>query len=147
MDIEEQIVPWVLRLHAASGTLALMIAPLAMLAKKGSTWHRRWGKVFFYGMIVVAATAVFLAIVHPKNFWLALVAVFSFHLAASGYRSLYLKKLHEGLKPATLDLWLHGVAGVMNGGLLIGGSYTWSWVFATPSPYCSWCSAPLAWAW
>jgi uncharacterized membrane protein len=121
MDIDEQIVPWVLRLHAASGTVALIIAPLAMVAKKGGNWHRLWGKVFFYGMVVVAVTAVFLAIVHPKNFWLALIAVFSFHMVASGYRSLYLKKLHEGLKPDQLDLWLHGLAGLVNLGLLIWG--------------------------
>lgn len=121
MDIDEQIVPWVLRLHAMAGTVALVIAPLAMMVQKGGDWHRRWGKIYFAAMIVVALSAVFLAVVHPKSFWLALVAVFSFHMVASGYRSLYLKKLHEGLRPRGVDLWLHGIAGLMNGGLLIWG--------------------------
>jgi hypothetical protein len=121
MDVDEQIFPWVLRLHAAAGTLALFVAPMAMVVHKGGTWHRRWGKLFFYGMIVVCCTAIAMAIWHPANFWLALVAVFSFHLVASGYRSLYLKKLHEGLKPNNLDKWLHGLAALFNGGLLIWG--------------------------
>lgn len=112
---------WILRLHAVTGVVALFVAPLAMAVHKGGTWHRRWGKVFFYAMIVVCLTAVIMAVLHPQNFWLALIAVFSFHMVASGYRSLYLKKLHEGLKPAAADLWLHGIAGVFNGGLLIWG--------------------------
>ena len=119
--MDEFLIPWILRAHAALGTIALGVAPLAMLVRKGGDWHRRWGKVFFYSMIGVCATAIFLAIAHPQNFWLALVAVFSFHMVASGYRSLYLKKLHEGLKPASVDLWLHGSAGLVNGGLLIWG--------------------------
>jgi uncharacterized membrane protein len=121
MDLDEHILPWVLRAHAASGALALFVAPLAMAVSKGGDWHRRWGKIFFYSMIMVCVTAIFMAVAHPQNFWLALIAVFSFHMVASGYRSLYLKKLHEGLKPDGLDKWLHGVAGVVNGGLLIWG--------------------------
>ena len=119
--MDEYVIPLILRLHVLSGMIALAVAPLAMVVHKGGNWHRRWGKVFFYSMMGVCATAIFLAIVHPQNFWLALVAVFSFHMVASGYRSLHLKKLHEGLKPATTDLWLHGLAGAVNGGLLIWG--------------------------
>lgn len=119
--MEEYLIPWLLRFHAAVGTLALGVAPLAMMVHKGGVWHRRWGKIYFFSMIGVCASAVFLAILHPANFWLALVAVFSFHMVASGYRSLYLKKLHEGMKPSATDLWLHGLAGVVNGGLLIWG--------------------------
>ncbi len=119
--MDEFLIPWMLRVHAAAGTLALGVAPIAMLVQKGGTWHRRWGKAYFYSMVVVCATAIFLAIAHPERFWLSLVAVFSFHMVASGYRSLYLKKLHEGLKPAALDLWLHGIAGLLNGALLIWG--------------------------
>ncbi len=121
MDMDDDILPWVLRIHATSGALALFVAPLAMLVRKGGNWHRVWGKTFFYSMVLVCGSSIFLAIAHPKNFWLALIAVFSFHMIASGYRSLHLKKLHEGLKPDTIDKWLHGIAGVVNGGLLIWG--------------------------
>jgi fluoride ion exporter CrcB/FEX len=121
MDLDKDIVPWLLRVHAAAGGIALFVAPLAMLVRKGGDWHRRWGRTFFWGMVVVCSTAIALGIIHPNNFWLALVAVFSFHMVASGYRSLYLKRLHAGQKPERVDFLLHGIAGLMNAGLLIWG--------------------------
>lgn len=121
MSIETTLIPWLHGIHATAGGIALFVAPLAMIVHKGGDWHRRWGKVFFYGMIGVCATAIIMGILHPARFLLALVAVFSFHMIASGYRSLYLKQLHKGLRPARIDLVLHGVAGVVNGGLLIWG--------------------------
>lgn len=121
MSIDSTLVPVLTAVHTAAGTVALVVAPLAMLVRKGGDWHRRWGKMFFYGVAVVCATAIILGILNPKNFWLALVAVFSFHLVASGYRSLYLKQMHKGLRPARIDLVLHGVAAVVDGGLLIWG--------------------------
>lgn len=121
LDFDSDIIPWIKRTHIIAGSLALVVAPLAMIVHKGGDWHRRWGRSFFWGMAVVCLTAIVMGISAPKSFWLALVAVFSFHMTASGYRSLYLKKLHQGLKPARTDLLLHGIAGVMNGGLLIWG--------------------------
>lgn len=121
MDVEGQILAGIMRLHWLAGGIALVVAPLAMATAKGDTWHRRWGRVFFYAMVVLAFSAIFLAVAQPEHFGLAMVAVFSLHLAASGYRSLYLKKLHEGLKPTITDLWLHGTAALFNGSLLIWG--------------------------
>lgn len=121
MSLESSLVTWLIGLHIAAGCIALFVAPMAMLTFKGGNWHRRWGKTFFYSMIVVCTTAIVLGILHPKDFWLALVAVFSFYLVASGYRSLYLKQLHKGLRPVRIDLMLHGIAAVVNGGLLIWG--------------------------
>jgi uncharacterized membrane protein len=43
--------------HILLGSLALVIAPLAMLTIKGGRWHRRWGKIYFYAMAGVAFTA------------------------------------------------------------------------------------------
>jgi hypothetical protein len=105
-------------IHAAAGTLALVIAPLAMLASKGSDAHRRWGKVFFYAMSVVVVTAIIAGIVRP-NILMALVALFSFHMLASGYRALYLKKLHEGQRMQRWDYILQGSAAVINGALFL----------------------------
>lgn len=107
-------------IHAAAGTLALVIAPLAMLASKGSDAHRRWGKVFFYAMSVVVVTAIIAGIVRP-NILMALVALFSFHMLASGYRALYLKKLHEGQRMQRWDFILQGSAAVINGALFLWG--------------------------
>lgn len=121
MFIDSTLIPILRSVHIAAGTIALMAAPLAMVAYKGGDWHRRWGKAFFYGMAVVCATAIMLGILIPADFWLALLAVLSFHMAASGYRSLYLKQMHKGLRPARVDIILHGIAAVVNGGLLMWG--------------------------
>lgn len=120
--MDEQLYPVIRWIHILAGTLALFMAPVAMAVAKGGKLHRFSGKVFFYGMAVICLTSVVMAMMKPDLLWLALLGVFSFHLAASGYRSLYLKKLHQGLKPMAVDLWLHGVAGVVNAGLLIWGA-------------------------
>ena len=110
----------ILTTHMVSGALALVVAPLAMLVAKGGNAHRLWGKVFFYAMAVVASTAIIAGIMRP-NFLMAMVAVFSFHMIASGYRALHLKKLHQGLRPTRTDMLIHGTAGVVNGGLFLWG--------------------------
>ncbi|MEZ4755538.1 MAG: hypothetical protein R2817_01785 [Flavobacteriales bacterium] len=111
----------ILLIHQLAGILAFVVAPLAMAAAKGSQAHRRWGKLFFYSMLVVCLTAILAGIVRP-NPLMALVAIFSFHLAASGYRSLALKKLHEGQRMAKWDFILHGTAAVVNLGILLWGT-------------------------
>lgn len=118
--MEELVIQGLRILHIISGFTALVVAPLAMIAKKGGDGHRRWGKVFFYAMAVVASTAIIIGILRP-NVLLALVAVMSFHMVASGYRALYHKRVHEGQRAGRWDLILQGGAGAVNGGLFIWG--------------------------
>lgn len=89
-------------IHIVAGLIALFVAPGAMLTAKGGRAHRRWGKIYFWTMAVVALTAVVLALYRPIVF-LALVAVFSFYSAFSGYRSLFRKRPREGEKATMLD--------------------------------------------
>ncbi len=91
-----------LAVHIAAGALAFICAPVALLTAKGGRTHRRWGKIYFWAMAVVAATALFLSIVLPIVF-LALVAVFSFYAAFSGYRILSLKRLGSGDRAHFID--------------------------------------------
>lgn len=107
-------------LHALAGFLALVVAPLAMVARKGGDWHRRWGKAFFYSMAVVAATAIAMGVL-TNNWLMAMVAVFSMQMVASGYRALYLKRLHEGQRPGMPDKVIMGAAILVNGGLFMWG--------------------------
>ena len=76
-----------LSIHIAAGFVALVVAPAALASRKGSTWHRRWGKIYFYGMMVVTATAVPMSLMRSGLF-LLLAAVFAFYLAYTGYRSV-----------------------------------------------------------
>lgn len=74
-------------IHIFAGMTALVVAPVAMVTAKGGRAHRRWGKVYFWMMAVVAVTALPLGFWRP-NYFLMLVAVFSFYFAFRGYRSL-----------------------------------------------------------
>jgi len=98
----EAVVSAVLRLHILAGFTAFFIAPVPLLTAKGGATHRRWGKIYFWAMAVVAASAIFLAIYRPI-FFLALVAVFSFYFAFRGYRVLSQKRPRQGQGPKTLD--------------------------------------------
>ncbi len=110
----------ILWVHASAGFIALVVAPMAMVARKGGDWHRRWGKVFFYAMAMVAITALALGVLHA-NWLLAMVALFSFQMIGSGYRALYLKRLHEGQRPTTMDKGILGAGIFANGGLFMWG--------------------------
>lgn len=91
-----------LALHIAAGCLAFICAPVALLTAKGGRTHRFWGKIYFWAMAGVAATALFLSLILPILF-LALIAVFSFYAAFSGYRILSLKRLGHGDQPHFID--------------------------------------------
>ena len=79
-----QAVRWT---HILAGFTAFFIAPIPLLTAKGGKTHRRWGKIYFWAMAVMAATAMVLALWRPILF-LALIAVFSFYFAFRGYRVL-----------------------------------------------------------
>jgi uncharacterized membrane protein len=99
-EVEMQDPVWIrslLGIHIAAGSTAFVMAPLALIAAKGGKAHRRWGKVYFWAMAVVASTAMALALYRPVLF-LALVAVFSFYAAFSAYRVLFHKNLPQGEK-------------------------------------------------
>lgn len=101
MDALIGLLRWI---HVLAGTLALVVAPGAMLTVKGGRAHRRWGKIYFWLMAVVALTAVVLGLWRPVTF-LVLVAVFSFYAAFTGYRVLGRKRADRGDQPTRLD-WI-----------------------------------------
>ena len=78
-----RLIPLLLAIHVAAGTLALVVAPVAMLTAKGGPAHRRWGRVYYWAMGVVALTALVVALWRPNPF-LAMVAVFSYYFAFTG---------------------------------------------------------------
>jgi uncharacterized membrane protein len=91
-----------LGLHVAAGATAFVFAPLALATRKGGRAHRRWGKVYFWAMLIVAVSAIVLSAYRPILF-LALVAVFSFYAAFYAYRVLGMKDLVRGGKAGWLD--------------------------------------------
>jgi hypothetical protein len=95
-------VTWLRIVHISAGFTAFFVAPVALATLKGGKQHRRWGKVYFWMMAIVALTALVLSVYRPIPF-LALVAVFSFYMAFSGYRVLFRKRPTEGQGAKPLD--------------------------------------------
>jgi uncharacterized membrane protein len=95
-----------LGVHIAAGFCSFLLAPVALATAKGGKQHRRWGMVYLWSMGVVAATALPMSLYRPVLF-LALVAVFSFYAAWSGYRVLKLKDLARGGDAKAID-WVGG---------------------------------------
>jgi uncharacterized membrane protein len=91
-----------LAVHITAGVVAFVMAPLALATAKGGKAHRRWGKVYFWSMAVVAVTALVLSLWRPILF-LALVAIFSFYSAFSAYRVLGYKNLPQTGKVQPAD--------------------------------------------
>jgi uncharacterized membrane protein len=107
----DRVFHFVLLLHILNGTVALVIAPLAMITVKGGLWHRRWGKIFFWAMAGVALTATVMCFIRSGIF-LFLVAIFSFYFALTGYTALRRKKSED--RPGLLD-WCATIAMLLAG--------------------------------
>jgi uncharacterized membrane protein len=95
-----------LAVHIACGFGSFLLAPVALATAKGGKQHKRWGMVYLWAMGGVAVTALPMALYRPVLF-LAMVAVFSFYAAFSGYRVLKLKDLVRGGSAGPID-WIAG---------------------------------------
>lgn len=105
-----------LAVHITAGFGSFLLAPVALATAKGGKAHKRWGMVYLWCMGGVAATALPMALYRPVLF-LALVAIFSFYLAFSGYRVLKLKDLVRGDRAKAID-WIAAVGSFLAGASL-----------------------------
>ena len=56
-----------LAFHATAGTVGLVSGGIALVARKGGTWHRRAGQVFLLAMIAMGLTAVGISMYEGKE--------------------------------------------------------------------------------
>ena len=117
MEAAIRVTLWI---HVLAGTVALVVAPIALMTVKGGPTHRRWGKVYFWAMAVVAATAIVVGFWRSILF-LVLTAVFSFYAALSGYRVLSRKRPDLGQGPSSLDWVAAGITLAASAMLVILG--------------------------
>ena len=116
-----------LGVHVAAGATSFLLAPVALATAKGGKQHKRWGMVYLWAMGIVAGTALPMALYRPVLF-LALVAVFSFYAAFSGYRVLKLKDLPRGGRAKAID-WIAGGVTFFSSACLAGfGAFRPVWV-------------------
>jgi hypothetical protein len=106
-----------LALHIACGAVGFVCAPVALASAKGGATHRRWGKIYFWAMTGVAATALAISLVLPI-FFLAMVSVFSFYLSFAAYRVLFLKDMYKGARAQAMD-WVAAIVTVLASFLLL----------------------------
>lgn len=102
--------------HALAGLLTLLFGTLNLLNKKGGKFHKRIGIAYMLcmGWIFVSALLI-IAFIH-FNFFLMVIAVFSFYLCFSGYRVLKRKKAGK-VKPVD---WIAATLTLLFGIYLLG---------------------------
>ena len=111
-----------LGVHITAGAFSFLLAPVALATAKGGKQHKRWGMGYLWAMGVLP-----MALYRPVLF-LALVAVFSFYLAFSGYRVLRLKNLAGGSSAQAID-WIAAVVTFLSSACLAGfGAFRPAWV-------------------
>ncbi|HEX3665186.1 MAG TPA: DUF2306 domain-containing protein [Rhizomicrobium sp.] len=72
-------------LHIGAGTVALFSGTIAIFARKGGRLHRRTGTVFFASMLIMAASAAYLAVVRPGQIINLFGGTFAFYLVTTGW--------------------------------------------------------------
>lgn len=115
MSTVETVTLW---LHIAAGFVALFGGLGAFVTRKGGLWHRRLGRAYVYSMAAVSGSALALLPMDPTftRQFLALVAIFSFYFAFSGYRVLSRKRPSDD--PASVDWVAVGLLALASLGLV-----------------------------
>lgn len=113
----EQLNIGLLFLHASAGAAALILGGIAIGARKGGAAHTRTGNGYFWAMLVVAFTALWLS-AYKSNWFLLAVGLFSLYGTIGGKLILQ--------KTATARLqqqwrWL-AFTGLAVGGIMLGVS-------------------------
>lgn len=124
----EQLTRFLLILHVAAGSLALLAVIFAISFRKGARKHNFAGKTYFWSMMAVAATAIPVSILRP-NIMLFFVALFSSYMAYAGWR--FGRKSRYILKRKPYVEWsmlLVGIAMVVSGLVEVFAGATMGWV-------------------
>ncbi len=114
MDIAHQIFR---AIHIGAGITGFFVAPIAMFTQKGGKQHRRWGKIYYWAMIVTTVLSIFLAAANSNAFLFG-IGVFSFQMTFQGRRVLLRKRPDRGQLPTPID-WIISVLSFLAGVSLI----------------------------
>jgi uncharacterized membrane protein len=103
----EQFIQNLIYTHAGFGGIALLTGLLALIVKKGSSAHKKTGKLFFYAMLTSAIMALVISVLpnHESPFLFG-VGIFSSYFILSGYRALRFKHKNPNL---TIDRVISGI--------------------------------------
>lgn len=98
--------------HVFAGGLTLLTGLLAsFVGKKGGKLHRIVGNTFFWSMTWIFISALLIVAFVRFNFFLTMIAVFSFYMTFSGVRVL---KIKMTMKPLKID-WIAAIITLLCG--------------------------------
>jgi hypothetical protein len=83
--------------HIGAGTLGLISGTVALFVKKGGPLHRKAGTVFFISMLVMAASAAYLAVVRPGQIVNLFIAIFASYLVSTAWLTVWRNEGRSGL--------------------------------------------------
>lgn len=118
----EQIIQYLIYLHAFLGGIGLLTGAVSIVSKKGGFLHVKSGKTFSVTMIGSALLSLFIAVMPShENLFLFLIGVFTIYLVLAGNRALTLRYP----KKQEANFTDKGISGAMLLGsvamLLVGG--------------------------
>ncbi|RYD51021.1 MAG: hypothetical protein EOP52_11490 [Sphingobacteriales bacterium] len=88
-----------LGIHITGGAVSLIAGLVVVLLPKGTRLHRRWGRTFFWSLLVASVVALPICYLHPSVF-LALISIFTLYMLLTGVRALQLGRQQ---KPLVMD--------------------------------------------
>lgn len=113
MEIEKLAEILIYYMHVPMGILALLAGATALVTKKGSSIHKKSGKIFFYAMLLSAIAALLIAVLpYHENSFLFSIGLFSSYFLISGLRSLQYKKKNISLQKDKIIAWFIIVTGL-----------------------------------
>lgn len=95
------------------GGIALLAGAVSLLLKKGSSGHKKAGKLFYYSMLISALAAFIVAVLpNHENPFLFSIGLFSTYFLISGRRSLYYKQQDFQIQPDIIIAYLILLTGI-----------------------------------
>lgn len=119
-----------LYMHIAAGFLSLVVGIVPMIARKGSQLHNTTGNIFYWNMMIVAATSLWLVFVKGSSFFLFYIALLTFQNVYYGKRVL---KMKEKIAPKWFDWWIVGF--IFLAGISMMGWAVKFWFFTENSQF------------
>lgn len=105
-----------LKSHSIAGFLTLLFGTINLLNKKGGRLHKKIGIAYMLCMAWIFASALLVIGFYRFNFFLLVIAVFSFYLCFTGFRVLKRTKAGK-VKPVD---WLAAILTLLFGIYLLG---------------------------
>lgn len=100
----ENLFTLLLILHIAAGATGLLTGTINLILRKGDKIHARWGRVFFYALMVAGFSGIGMSLIHP-NYFLTIVGIFTVYMVGTGFRYIRLRLAGVDNDPKPLD-WM-----------------------------------------